>query len=94
MWVKPGTFVCLPRFAPYPLYGRVVQVLDDDRVLVTQVECGDPRCASEHTHADAVWLIAPLEAARAYQGRASWEDGRLNSPNAVVIEDDIHAEAG
>ncbi|MCX8073259.1 MAG: hypothetical protein N3C12_12530 [Candidatus Binatia bacterium] len=87
MRVEPGTLVCRPRFAPYPLYGRVVRMVGDDAVLVTQVECGDPRCASEHHHADAVWPIADLEGAHAYQGRAEWELGRLSSPNAVLLDD-------
>ncbi|GBD25748.1 hypothetical protein HRbin30_01072 [bacterium HR30] len=85
MRIEPGTLVCRPRFAPYPLYGRVVAMLGDDTVQVTDIECGDPRCASEHVHADAVWPVQELESAFAYQGRAEWELGRLNSPNAVVV---------
>lgn len=87
MRIAPGTLVCLPRFAPYPLYGRVVEMVDEQHVRVTQVECGDPRCASEHAHADAVWPAEQVESAHAYQGRAAWEEGRMNSPNAVLLDD-------
>lgn len=78
--------MCRPRFTPYPLYGRVVAMVGEDAVRVTQVECGDPRCASEHTHRDTVWPVEELEGAHAYQARAEWELGRLNSPNAVLID--------
>ncbi len=87
MRVRQGELVCLPRFAPYPRYGRVVRQVDEERVLVTQVQCADPRCSSEHQHADAVWSLAEVESAHAYQGRAQWEEGRLNSPNPVLLND-------
>lgn len=86
MRVTAGATVCLPRFAPYPRYGTVVRQLDEGHVLVTQVQCGDPRCATEHHHADTVWPVAGLEDAHAYQGRAAWEWGRMNSPNAVLFD--------
>lgn len=87
MCVTVGAMVCLPRFSPYPRYGKVVRQLDDQHVLVTQVQCGDPRCASEHQHSDAVWRIEELEDAHAYQGRAAWEWGRMNSPNAILLDE-------
>ena len=76
--------VMLPGFRPYPRYGRVTQLVDEQRVLVTQVQCGDPRCAAEHHHGDMLWDAAELEAAQAYQPRAAWEAGRKSSPNAVL----------
>ena len=76
----------LPGYHPYPRYGRVAQIEDGERVRVTDVYCGDPRCAAEHLHGDMLWSLADLEAARAYQARAEWEEGRLSSPNAVVEE--------
>lgn len=87
MHVSEGSWVCLPRFAPYPRYGLVVRQVDDEHVLVSNVQCGDPRCASEHEHADAIWPVTELEAAHAYQGRAAWEEGRLNSPNPVLFDE-------
>ncbi len=78
--------VTLPGFAPYPRFGRVAKLMDESQVLVTAVQCGDPRCASEHQHADIVWNRAELEAANAYQPRAAWELGRTSSPNAPIIE--------
>lgn len=83
MMVEVGEIVMVPGFTPYPRYGRVVHV-DPEGVRVTQVQCGDPRCAAEHQHGDAVWPPAEVEGVEAYQPRASWEDGRKNSPNAVV----------
>jgi hypothetical protein len=83
MPMQMDAIVMLPGFKPYPRFGRVAQRLDDDKVRVTQVQCGDPRCAAEHTHGDVVWNAAELEAAQAYQPRAEWEHGRKSSPNAV-----------
>lgn len=94
MEVKTGTYVSLPRCVPYPQYGRVMRLLEGDCVLVTEVECGDPRCPSEHQHSDAVWPIALPEAAHAYQGRASWENGRFNSPNAVLVDSSAQVAKG
>ena len=74
----------LPGYAPYPRYGRVAEIAVDERVHVTQVQCGDPRCAAEHQHADQVWRLEQLEAAQAYQPRAQWEQGRRSSPNAPL----------
>jgi len=76
--------VMLPGYQPFPRYGRVTTRVDEERVMVTQVACGDPRCASEHQHADVVWNAAELEAAQAYQPRAEWEHGRKSSPNTPV----------
>ena len=76
----------LPGYLPYPLYGRVTKVDDDGHVHVTDVQCGDPRCASEHHHGATVWRAADVVAVRAYQARADWEEGRMSSPNAVVAE--------
>ena len=45
MQVKIGDIAMLPGYHPYPRYGRVAKQVDDEHVLVTQVECGDPRCA-------------------------------------------------
>jgi hypothetical protein len=83
MKVDLDSTVMLPGYAPYPRYGRVAKCIDDDHVAVTQVICGDPRCASEHAHGDVVWKSADLEAVNAYQPRADWELGRKSSPNAV-----------
>src|SRR5215470_1039194 len=47
-------FVMLPGYHPYPRYGRVAQVEDGERVRVTDVYCGDPRCAAEHLHGDMI----------------------------------------
>jgi hypothetical protein len=85
MPIHKDDIVTLPGYAPYPRYGRVVAHENGDRVRVTDVHCGDPRCASEHRHEDQVWRAADLEAAQAYQGRASWEAGRKSSPNAPVL---------
>jgi hypothetical protein len=84
MALNVGSVVMLPGYQPYPRYGRVAQLLDDGRVLVTQVQCGDPRCAAEHVHADVTWHASDLEGQEAYQGRAGWEAGRKSSPNATV----------
>jgi hypothetical protein len=54
MHMRIGDRVMLRGYHPYPRYGRVAKEMDDGQVLMTQVECGDPRCASEHVHADAV----------------------------------------
>lgn len=78
------TLVMIPGAEPYPRYGRVVEKFDSDRVRVTGVHCGDPRCASEHCHGDEVWPAVELIAAGAYQPRAGWEEGRKSCPNAVV----------
>jgi hypothetical protein len=83
MPIQIDTIVMLPGFKPYPRFGRVAQRLDDN-VRVTQVQCGDPRCAAEHAHGDTMWNVAELEAAQAYQPRAPWEQGRRSSPNAVT----------
>jgi hypothetical protein len=83
MLVQIDDIVMLPGYAPYPRYGRVVKI-EGDRVVVTQVQCGDPRCAAEHRHGDVTWNAADLEAAHAYQPRAAWEHGRHSSPNAVI----------
>jgi hypothetical protein len=88
MHVKIGDRVMLPGYHPYPRYGRVAKEMEDGRVAVTQVECGDPRCASEHVHGDVVWPAAELLSAQAYQARADWEEGRKSSPNAVIVEDE------
>jgi hypothetical protein len=85
MTIEPNDIVMHPAYAPYPLYGLVVKVEDGDRVVVTQVHCGDPRCSAEHQHADQVWCIADLRKAGAYQPQAEWEHGRKSSPNAPVM---------
>ncbi len=82
MAIEMNGIVMLPGYAPYPRYGRAGKRVDDTHVQVTNVQCGDPRCASEHAHADVVWNAATLEAANAYQPRASWELGRKSSANA------------
>jgi hypothetical protein len=82
--VNVGDMVMHPDFHPYPRYGRVVKQADNDHVLVTQVQCGDPRCAAEHHHLDATWKPDDLVASHAYQARAEWEEGRKSSPNALV----------
>ncbi len=74
----------LPGYAPYPRYGRVARHVDGDHVLVTQIQCGDPRCAAEHVHGDGVWPAASVSGAQAYQPRAAWELGRMSSPTAVL----------
>ena len=76
--------VMLPGYAPYPRYGRVARQEENDRVVVTDVCCGDPRCAAEHRHGDEVWTTAELCAVHAYQPRASWESGRRSSPNTPI----------
>ncbi len=78
------TLVMLPGYAPYPRYGRVAKLLPEQIVLVSQVQCGDPRCEAEHAHADVAWPAEALEAVTAYQPRAAWERGRKSSPNAPV----------
>lgn len=83
MPVQVDDVVMLPGYAPYPRYGRVTKVADDGRVHVTAVQCGDPRCATEHQHADCIWPAAEVVGASAYQARASWEEGRKSSPNAT-----------
>ncbi len=85
MVIKVGDIVMHPAYAPYPWYGRVVQLEDGDRVRVTEVHCGDPRCNAEHAHADEVWQDADVVSIRAYQPRARWELGRKNSQNAPVM---------
>ncbi len=85
MRIQIDDVVTLPGYAPYPRYGRVVAREDGDRVRVTDVHCGDPRCASEHRHGDQFWRVADLEAAQAYQARAEWEAGRKSSPNAPAL---------
>jgi hypothetical protein len=84
MQVMIGCIVMLPGYAPYPRYGRVAGLIGADGVRITQMQCGDPRCAAEHGHGEVVWLIAELEAAQAYQPRASWEAGRSGAANAPV----------
>ena len=84
MQIHLDDIVMLPGYAPYPRYGRVAQFEDGDRVRVTDVQCGDPRCAAEHKHGDLVWKLADLRAAQAYQARAGWEEGRKSSPNTPV----------
>lgn len=84
MPIQIDAIVMLPGFKPYPRYGRVAEQVDAEHVLVTQVQCGDPRCAAEHKHGDVVWNAAELEAAQAYQPRAVWELGRKSSPNTPV----------
>jgi len=83
MAIQIDQVVMLPGYQPYPRYGRVAQ-LTCETALVTDVRCGDPRCASEHHHADQTWGIADLLAARAYQPRARWELGRMSSPNTPL----------
>ncbi|HVO24712.1 MAG TPA: hypothetical protein VMW56_13900 [Candidatus Margulisiibacteriota bacterium] len=83
MDVHIGSLVMLPGYAPYPRYGRVEKV-EDGQVRLTNVHCGDPRCAAEHCHGDVVWPVDALLAIQAYQPRADWEEGRKSSPNAVV----------
>lgn len=85
MAIKVDDVVMHPAYTPYPRYGRVVKVEDGDRVLVTQVHCGDPRCNAEHCHADQVWAVGDLRTVNAYQPRATWELGRKSSPNATVF---------
>ena len=63
---------------------RVVKIEDGGAVHVTNVQCGDPRCVAEHRHAEQVWPAAAVCAARAYQARAGWEEGRKSSPNAPI----------
>jgi hypothetical protein len=84
MALDKNQLVMLPGYAPYPRYGRTAEILENDQVRVVDVQCGDPRCASEHHHADQVWNGADLEAAVAYQPRAAWEQGRKSSPNTPV----------
>jgi hypothetical protein len=80
--VQIDDIVMLPGYSPYPRFGRVVQLEEQDRVRVTDVQCGDPRCLAEHKHGDQVWRVADIRAVQAYQPRADWELGRLSSPNA------------
>jgi len=84
MEIRRNEIVMLPGYAPYPRFGRAAHIEADGRVLVTEVQCGDPRCAAEHHHGDQVWRLDQLEAARAYQPRAGWEEGRKSSPNAML----------
>ena len=74
----------IPGYSPYPRYGRVAKAVDAECVLLTQIQCGDPRCAAEHAHSDLVCRTTVLEAVQAYQPRAGWELGRRSSPNAVI----------
>lgn len=78
-----GDNVSLPRFLPYPLFGRVVAVTDEG-LQVEAVQCGDPRCAAEHAHQPQTWPTDDVEGARAYQPRASWEGKRLVTYNTPV----------
>jgi hypothetical protein len=84
MLIRIGDVVMLPGYAPYPRYGCVAEIEDDERLRVTQVQCGDPRCAAEHHHGDVVWSGADVVAVRAYQPRAEWEEGRKSSPNVSL----------
>jgi len=84
MEIRRDEMVTLPGYVPYPRFGRVARIDADGRGVVTDVQCGDPRCAAEHHHSDQVWRLDQLEAARAYQPRAEWEGGRVSSPNAVL----------
>jgi hypothetical protein len=84
MTLQVHAIVTLPGFQPYPRYGRIAKHVDAEHVRVTNVQCGDPRCAAEHQHGDVLWATAELEAAQAYQPRAPWEHGRKSSPNATV----------
>ena len=84
MVIQFDSIVMLPGYAPYPRYGRVAKIEDDNHVHVTGVHCGDPRCAPEHHHGDVVWPLEELRAVRAYQPRAEWEEGRKSSPNAPL----------
>lgn len=84
MALEIGEVVMLPGDAPYPRYGRVTAREANGRVRVGGVQCGDPRCAAEHQHADQVWTASELLAAQAYQPRARWEEGRKSSPNAPI----------
>lgn len=83
MNIEIGQAVTIPSFTPYPLFGRV-QALDESGVHVTDVQCGDPRCPSEHAHSPQVWPLASVEGSRAYQPRAPWEWGRKTSPNTPI----------
>ena len=85
MAIAIDTFVTNPGYKPYPRFGRVVELLPDDKLRVTSVQCGDPRCAAEHHHGDVVWNAGDLEASNAYQVRAGWESGRVSSPNAPIV---------
>lgn len=80
MAIPLSTFVLNPRYAPYPRFGHVVETRDDGRLVVTDVQCSDPRCAAEHSHGTAVWEPEGLVDASAYQGQAGWEQGRDVSP--------------
>ena len=84
MQVQIGDIVMLPGYRPYPRYGCVAAIEDGERVRVTGISCGDPRCAAEHHHGDMIWCVADLEGAKAYQPRALWEAGRRSSPNVPV----------
>ncbi len=84
MQVRINDTVMLPGYHPFPRYGRVVAIEDGERVRVTSISCGDPRCAAEHQHGDMVWRMADLEGAKSYQPRAHWEEGRWSSPNVPV----------
>jgi hypothetical protein len=88
MHLKIGETVMHPAYQPYPRYGRVLKAVDDEQVLVTNVQCGDPRCAAEHHHEDVVWRTAEVVSDHAYQARAEWEEGRKSSPNAVIAEEE------
>lgn len=83
MRVRIGDHVMLPDYAPYPRFGQARQQ-DSDHIRVGQVYCGDPRCVAEHQHSDEIWPLANVRAARAYQARADWEQGRKSSPNAPL----------
>ncbi len=84
MAVRIGDVVMCAAYAPYPRYGRLAAIEGPDRLRVVDVQCGDPRCASEHAHGDQLWRRADVERAAAYQARAGWEHGRKSSPNAPI----------
>ena len=84
MQVRIDDVVMLPGYQPFPRYGRVAAIEEGERVRVTGIACGDPRCAAEHQHGDMVWRMADIESAKSYQPRARWESGRRSSPNVPV----------
>ena len=75
--------VMLPDYAPYPRYGRVVS-RGEAGVHVTDVYCGDPRCAAEHQHGAQTWANTEICHATAYQPQAPWEHNRYSSPHALL----------
>jgi len=84
MDIEVGQTVALPRFSPYPRFGRVVAIAEE-AVQVEDVQCGDPRCPSEHVHGSQLWPLAEIESVKAYQPRAPWEWGRKTSPNTPIV---------